>query len=135
MASLPNGRRGLAQLACLTLLAAGTAMGTVTGAGAGAASAGELPELPTLETQLRALETPKLAIPSGASAWPGCPRLNAQDPAAIQPMRLDPARVALKNRIGCLSMQDAVYGADGCPLRLCGSSYANPIQLPPIPRR
>lgn len=124
MASLAIGRRGLAQLACLTILGAAGAWGTA------GASAEALPGVQTLETQLRALEQPKLAIPAGATAWPSCPRLNTGDPAAIQPLRLDPARVALKNRIGCLSMQDAVYGADGCPQRLCGSSYANPIQLP-----
>jgi hypothetical protein len=31
--------------------------------------------------------------------------------------------------MGCLSPADAVYGADGCPLRLCGAD-AGVIQLP-----
>jgi hypothetical protein len=40
---------------------------------------------------------------------------------AIQPLRIAPVDVASKNRLGCLSPNDAIYGADGCPIRLCGS--------------
>lgn len=40
----------------------------------------------------------------------------------IQPMRLLPSQVAAKNKLGCLSPNDAIYGADGCPTRLCGQS-------------
>ena len=108
MASLPIGRWGLARLASLTLLGSGAA----------------------LAASPVSLEAPKLAVPAGAEATPLCPRLQSNDPAAIQPLRLDPRTVAIKNRIGCLSMQDAIYGADGCPRRLCGDRYANPIQLP-----
>jgi len=116
MASVPIGRRGLTGLlmalpALLCAMAAGAAQ----------------PVAPLLRP---GSERPKQAIPAGADALPSCPRLNQQDPAAIQPLRLDPAQVALKNRIGCLSMQDAIYGRDGCPLRLCGERYANPLKLP-----
>ena len=40
----------------------------------------------------------------------------------IQPMRLPTTEVAAKNQLGCLSPNDAIYGADGCPLRLCGQN-------------
>ena len=61
---------------------------------------------------------------------PGQPQLSAEScPAivdvaagAIQPMRLAPAQVASKNNLGCLSPYDAIYGADGCPTRLCGQT-------------
>jgi hypothetical protein len=117
MASVPIGRRGLTGLV-LTFTAL---------LGAMAAGAVAQPVAPQLKP---GVERPKQAIPPGAAALPSCPLLNPQDPAAIQPLRLDPAQVALKNRIGCLSMQDAIYGRDGCPLRLCGERYANPLQLP-----
>jgi hypothetical protein len=43
--------------------------------------------------------------------------------------------VAAKNRLGCLSPQDAVYGKDGCPLRLC-SANQGVVPLPePLPQQ
>jgi len=61
---------------------------------------------------------------------PPCPRL-ASPPgqSAIQPARLPAAQVAAKNRLGCLSPADAIYGPDGCPLRYCGNA-AGSFQLP-----
>jgi hypothetical protein len=47
----------------------------------------------------------------------------------LQPKRIQPQQVKAKNALGCLSPADAVYGADGCPLRLCGAG-AGVIQLP-----
>jgi hypothetical protein len=117
MASVPIGRRGRTRLVGV-FTALLCCMGTAAAA-------------QTVSPLLRpGAERPKQAIPPGAEALPSCPLLNPQDPAAIQPLRLDPAQVALKNRIGCLSMQDAIYGRDGCPLRLCGERYANPLKLP-----
>jgi hypothetical protein len=51
--------------------------------------------------------------------------------APLQPLHLHPAQVPLKNSFGCLSPADAVYGPDGCPTRLCGTSKGNQISLPP----
>lgn len=52
------------------------------------------------------------------------------DQAVLQPMKILPEQVALKNRLGCLSPGDAVYGPDGCPVRLCGKGEGA-FQLPP----
>jgi hypothetical protein len=52
------------------------------------------------------------------------------DQAVLQPMKILPEQVALKNRLGCLSPSDAVYGPDGCPARLCGKGEGA-FQLPP----
>ena len=51
--------------------------------------------------------------------------------APLQPLHLHPSQVPLKNSFGCLSPSDAIYGADGCPKRLCGTSKGNQISLPP----
>jgi hypothetical protein len=40
--------------------------------------------------------------------------------SVLQPLKIRPDQVPLKNRLGCLSPADAVYGPDGCPVRLCG---------------
>jgi hypothetical protein len=62
----------------------------------------------------------------GLSA-PPCPRLGP--PGTIQPLRIQPRQVAAKNARGCLSAEDAVYGADGCPTRFCGTATPR-LQLP-----
>ncbi len=49
-----------------------------------------------------------------------CPAIVDVNAGGIQPMRLAITEVAAKNKLGCLSPNDAIYGADGCPLRLCG---------------
>ena len=66
---------------------------------------------------------------------PPCPRLGP--PNTIQPLRIQPRQVAAKNRMGCLSAEDAVYGPDGCPIRFCGAATPRlalpgaPAALPP----
>jgi hypothetical protein len=50
-----------------------------------------------------------------------CPLLVSPADAALQPLRIDPSQVAAKNALGCLSSADAIYGADGCPTKLCGA--------------
>ena len=48
-----------------------------------------------------------------------CPLLVPADAPYLQPKRLKPQEVPAKNAAGCLSPSDAVYGPDGCPLKLC----------------
>jgi hypothetical protein len=43
------------------------------------------------------------------------------DAPYLQPKRLKPEEVQAKNAGGCLSQADAVYGPDGCPIKLCPS--------------
>ena len=58
-----------------------------------------------------------------------CPLVVPPDQSLLQPKRISPDQVKGKNAMGCLSPADAVYRADGCPLRLCGAN-AGVIQLP-----
>jgi len=60
---------------------------------------------------------------------PSCPLVVSPSQKLFQPRRIQPNQVQAKNAMGCLSPADAVYGADGCPLRMCGSN-AGVIQLP-----
>jgi len=60
---------------------------------------------------------------------PSCPLVVPPSQKLLQPRRIQPDQVKAKNTMGCLSPADAVYGADGCPLRLCGPD-AGVIQLP-----
>ncbi len=48
-----------------------------------------------------------------------CPLLVPSQVSFLQPKRLKPEEVKAKNAAGCLSPADAIYGANGCPLRLC----------------
>ncbi len=49
-----------------------------------------------------------------------CPLLVPRADYALQPLRIKPSQVAAKNAMGCLSPADAaVYGPDGCPVKLC----------------
>lgn len=51
---------------------------------------------------------------------PPCPPLVPLQDAALQPLRIAPNQVAKKNSMGCLSPADAaLYGPDGCPVKLC----------------
>ena len=50
---------------------------------------------------------------------PPCPLIVPPELPALQPVRIQPSQVAAKNRMGCLSPADAIYGPDGCPLKLC----------------
>ena len=49
-----------------------------------------------------------------------CPAIVNIAAGDVQPLRIAPGVVAAKNKLGCLSPNDAVYGSDGCPIRLCG---------------
>ena len=60
---------------------------------------------------------------------PSCPLVVPPSQKLFQPRRIQPNQVQAKNAMGCLSPADAVYGADGCPLRMCGAD-AGVIQLP-----
>jgi hypothetical protein len=62
---------------------------------------------------------------------PPCRLIVPVKDAPLQPLHLHPAQVPLKNSFGCLSAADAVYGADGCPKRLCGTAKGSQISLPP----
>jgi hypothetical protein len=65
---------------------------------------------------------PTPAAINGRSTRPAssCPLIVGPSNAALQPLRIAPSDVARKNRMGCLSAYDAIYAADGCPLKLCG---------------
>ena len=48
-----------------------------------------------------------------------CPLVVPSQVSFLQPKRLRPEEVKAKNAAGCLSAADAIYRADGCPLKLC----------------
>lgn len=79
------------------------------GAAGGAGAAGDSPNQPEA-IRVRGLPPPP------------CPLVVPAREAMLQPLRIDPALVPLKNRMGCLSAADALYGKDGCPVRLCGEN-------------
>jgi hypothetical protein len=62
---------------------------------------------------------------------PPCPLIVPVRDAPLQPLHLHPSQVPLKNSFGCLSAGDAIYGADGCPKRLCGNTRGSQISIPP----
>ncbi len=72
-----------------------------------------------LQGQARAQGLPK----------PPCPLVVPASQKLLQPRRIQANQVQAKNAMGCLSPADAVYGADGCPLRMCGAE-AGVIPLP-----
>jgi hypothetical protein len=59
-----------------------------------------------------------------------CPLLVKPGEAGLQPLSIAPDQVTGKNRLGCLSSSDAIYGPDGCPNQLCGPGRGV-IPLPP----
>ena len=65
-------------------------------------------------------------------APPACRLVVPRSDALLQPLRIQPAQVALKNSLGCLSAADARYGPDGCPSQLCGQTYGYQMPLPPM---
>ena len=69
--------------------------------------------------------------PGGLAPLSGraCRLLVPVSQSEVQPLRIRPEQVAEKNARGCLSPADAIYGPDGCPLKLCGRQ-AGVIQLP-----
>ncbi len=99
-------------------------------AGRGSAQAAALIGLmPLLGAGMAAAQVP----PGPQLDPPACPPLVRASPLAIEPLRIAPEQVPLKNRLSCLSPADAVYRPDGCPLRLCRYPDALdlPRQLPP----
>lgn len=79
---------------------------------------------PSKPSQPQAISGPRPPIPP-------CRLIVPVKEAPLQPLHLHPSQVPLKNSFGCLSPADAVYGPDGCPKRLCGTSKGNQISLPP----
>jgi hypothetical protein len=79
---------------------------------------------PSRPSQPQAINGPRPPIPA-------CRLVVPVRDAPLQPLHLHPSQVPLKNSLGCLSPADAVYGPDGCPIRLCGTTKANSIGLPP----
>ena len=70
-----------------------------------------------------------LAIDSNGMSPLPCPLVVPVKDYATQPLRIQPAQVAGKNAMGCLSPADAVYGPDGCPVRLCTTDQGS-LPLP-----
>ncbi|MEI6828274.1 MAG: hypothetical protein WCK64_00310 [Synechococcaceae cyanobacterium ELA445] len=75
---------------------------------------------------LAAMAAPTLAQGQSQGLQPlryarGCRMLVPADAPYLQPKRLKPEEVQAKNAGGCLSQADAVYGPDGCPIKLCPS--------------
>ena len=75
--------------------------------------------LGSLQGQVQAQGLPK----------PSCPLVVPASQKLFKPRSIQPNQVQAKNAMGCLSPADAVYGADGCPLRICGAE-AGVIELP-----
>lgn len=80
----------------------------------GAAAAGAAAQESASPNQPVAIDGPAALTPSP------CKLVVPQSEAVLQPMKIRPEQVPLKNRLGCLSPADALYGRDGCPIRLCG---------------
>jgi hypothetical protein len=78
---------------------------------------------PARPSQPKAISGPRPPVPA-------CPLIVPVRQAPLQPLHLHPSQVQLKNSFGCLSPGDAIYGADGCPKRLCGTTRGNQISLP-----
>jgi len=85
---------------------------------------GGRPFNPARPNQPEAISGPRPPIPP-------CRLIVPVKEAPLQPLHLHPAQIPLKNSFGCLSAADAIYGADGCPKRLCGTAKGNQISLPP----
>ena len=51
-----------------------------------------------------------------------CPLVVKPGDEDLQPLWIQPSQVKAKNRMGCLSGSDAIYGPDGCPTKLCGAN-------------
>lgn len=85
---------------------------------------GGQPFNPARPNQPEAIHGPRPPIPP-------CPLIVSVKDAPLQPLHLHPAQVPMKNSFGCLSPSDAIYGPDGCPRRLCGTTKGYQIPLPP----
>jgi hypothetical protein len=73
--------------------------------------------------------TPEAINGQPRSFGASCPLIVPATQAVFQPLRIQPSTVAAKNRAGCLSSSDAIYGPDGCPLRFCATGQGA-IPLP-----
>lgn len=103
--------------ALLALAALAALMGVAEAGGARAQSPSP--------NQPLAIDGPGALVPSP------CNLVVPADQAVLQPRKIRPEEVPLKNRLGCLSPADAVYGPDGCPVRLCGPGQgAFPLTAP-----
>ncbi len=116
-------------------LAADRLAGPVTGLAAGLATglvAGLMGVVPVRAATPASSGSPA-AGPAPAEVAPlsgrACRLLVPASQSELQPLQIKPQQVAEKNARGCLSPADAIYGPDGCPLRLCGRQ-AGVIQLP-----
>jgi hypothetical protein len=83
--------------------------------------------IPPAVAQMDSPNQPEAIQPGKARTATPCRRLGRPD--TIQPLRIEPQQVPAKNRAGCLSPEDAVYGSDGCPIRFCGPRTPR-LQLP-----
>ncbi len=72
-----------------------------------------------------AIDGPGVLVPSP------CRLVVPAGQAVLQPMKIRPEQVPLKNRLGCLSPADAVHGPNGCPVRLCGAGQGALPLTPP----
>ena len=101
-------------------VAAGVGMGVVVRVAAGV-GVGVTWSAPGARAQESPSPNQPVAIDGPAALVPSpCKLVVPKSEAVVQPMKIRPADVPLKNRLGCLSPADAVYGPDGCPVRLCG---------------
>ncbi|MCP9839598.1 hypothetical protein KBY93_02985 [Synechococcus sp. J7-Johnson] len=81
-----------------------------------------------LGAPVSAQHQPLAVPPLSTTPWlPGatCPLLVPLKDSVLQPLRIEPRQVPRKNAGGCLSAADALYGADGCPLRPCPRALPN----------
>ena len=65
------------------------------------------------------------AVPNNAAEFlpsKRCPLIVPGKDWSAQPLRIAPEEVAAKNRLGCVSPNDAIYGKDGCPIQRCGAN-------------
>jgi hypothetical protein len=86
---------------------------------------------PEAAAQESPLPNQPLAIDGEAALVPSpCRLVVPPGQSVLQPLKIRPDQVPLKNRLGCLSPADALYGHDGCPVRLCGSTKGV-FPLPP----
>ncbi|KEF43261.1 MAG: hypothetical protein ER33_00520 [Cyanobium sp. CACIAM 14] len=112
--------------------AAGSAFTARTAATAGAVLLTGLQVLaPLAAGAQQASPNQPLAIPASPGlSPPACPLVVPPQERSFQPLRIAPAQVTNKNRMGCLSAADAIYGPDGCPTQLCGNQRGQRVPLP-----
>lgn len=113
--------------------AAGSAIAAVTSLAstAGALLAGLLPLASVPARAQQVSPNQPLAIQERPGLPPpACRLVVPPGEEVLQPLRIAPALVARKNRMGCLSAADAIYAPDGCPSKLCGQQRGFQVPLP-----